>query len=361
MKKITILVSVLVACSVSLPADLVLASGKPTTTTTATYPPARYWHAFTSNGGQTAATSRLYMLGGTGGAASSYACFNDLWSYSKAGSTNAAWTLVTPTGTSRPGPRAHVGWSCGGGRCVAANGTNCVGATKETWVYTESSKAWTQINCRRYRCPSARLYPTMAYDPVRRVHVHFGGALGNTATSDTHTFDPATLTWTLVGTATGPSPRRSAAAVYVPELDRVVLFGGQVPGARVLNDLYSWNGRTWESTAASNPNDAPYLHSHSMSWDPVARRLIVTGGFVDVNDTPNARTWYVTFSTAAGASTATWTLASGIGCQSTAGSSDPVVHEGAVMAYDVPAGVQVTFGGMAGSTTYPYGNTVECR
>ena len=40
---------------------------KPNGTVTPTYPPARYWHAFASNGGDTTGTSRLYMFGGITG------------------------------------------------------------------------------------------------------------------------------------------------------------------------------------------------------------------------------------------------------------------------------------------------------
>ena len=112
-----------------------------------TYPRARYWHTFTSNGGETAATSRLYMYGGDGGADTNWMPVSDhLWVYTNAGSTGAAWTFI-PQGTSGPGSRNHHGWSCGGGQCVLANGSNGVSATNETWVFTESSQTWSQISC----------------------------------------------------------------------------------------------------------------------------------------------------------------------------------------------------------------------
>ncbi|MDH4022775.1 MAG: hypothetical protein OEV14_06590, partial [Gammaproteobacteria bacterium] len=70
----------------------------------------------------------------------------------------------------------------------------------------------------------------------------------------------------------------------------------------------------------------------------------------------------VTLSKSAGAWQATWTLASGIGCQSTAGSPpDPVVHPGAMMTRDAVGGVQVSFGGETPDGNSAYGNTVECR
>jgi hypothetical protein len=333
-----------------------------------TYPPARFWQAFASNGGETTATSRLYMFGGEGGAASSWATFNDLWVYTNAGSTGATWMLVA-TGSSAPGPRRHVGWSCGGGRCVASNGSY-VGLLKETWVFTESTQAWSQVACgsRRVVCPSARQFATTAYDRLHGTHVLFGGSAGGVASNDTYTFNPGTMSWTSNGNSSVVSPRSRAAATFVPPLGRILLFGGQQENVRALNDMYSWNGSTWsrvQQVVDATLAAVPSLHSHSIAWDPTGNRLVVTSGLVDVSDTPNPSTYYVTFSSVGGEWQANWTLASGIGCQSAAGSPpDPVVHPQARMALDVPTGVQVFFGGVVnlvdtGATAY--GNTVECR
>jgi hypothetical protein len=124
-----------------------------------------------------------------------------------------------------------------------------------------------------------------------------------------------------------------------------------------------WNGAVWEIAQYTNPlADVPAVWNHDMAWDPIGRRLIVTGGFMDsAHEQPNDKTWYVTFSSATGAWKATWMLASGIGCQSAAGSPpDPVVHPGAHMAYDPVAQAQVFFGGEAAGGESSYGNTVEC-
>jgi hypothetical protein len=331
-----------------------------------TYPAARFWHAFASNGGTTGATSRLYMFGGAGGAQLEWQDLGDLWVYDRAGSSGARWTFVPP-GSTAPGPRHHTALSCGGGFCVLSNGVQ-YSTLKETWVFAEAVAAWSQVNCgRRYVCPSARAFATLAYDPVNDSHVLFGGSSGSTAFNDTYTFTAATMKWISHGTSAAPSPRDRAAATFVPPVGRIVLFGGQQLNTRALADMYVWKGSAWapvEQVVDGTLAAVPSLHSHSIAWDPTGNRLVVTGGLKDTNDTPNTDTFYVTFTSQGGVWRAAWTKAAGIGCQSTAGSSDPTIHPGARMAFDVPTGTQVFFGGVENIVdvgAWAYDNTVECR
>jgi len=245
-----------------------------------------------------------------------------------------------------------------------------VSAQGDTWVFTESTGAWSQVSCvgRRAVCPSARVSPAMAYNPVDGTHLLFGGSDYQTSLNDTFTFSPETMKWVQNGSVGAPSPRRSAAAIFVPPLGQVVMFGGQVESLRALDEMYTWDRKKWiavQQLTDASVTAVPSLHSHSMAWDPIRERLIVTGGYVDVNDTPNPATFYVAFARVGSAWQAIWTRASGIGCQAAAGSApDAVVHPGAWMAFDVPSATQVYFGGVenvAGEGAVAYGNTVECR
>jgi hypothetical protein len=336
------------------------------TKSTPTYPQARFYQAFASNDGTTSQTSKLYMFGGM---ANSGTVIGDLWSYANAGSTGATWTYI-PGGTSAPSPRRSLGWSCGAGLCVAANGATGASMPVETWLFSESTRTWTQATCgRRALCPSARMGPAMAYDPSHGVHVLFGGdGWTNGLLADTYTFNTSTKTWTQVIGGAAPPARTAAAAVYVPGTGVVMSGGwGNTCCTETLNDMYVWNGTAWGSVASTvisdPPRAVPTLANHSMAWDATRNALIVTGGFLTSWHTPNTETWYVTISkSAAGAWQATWTLASGIGCQSAAGSPpDPVVHPGAMMARDAVGRVQVFFGGETPDGNSSYGNTVECR
>ena len=337
-----------------------------------TYPPGRDSQGFTSNGGTTTQTSRLYMFGGNKDGTAT----GDLWVYANAGSSGATWTYVpvdpSAPGTSYPSPRAWLGWSCGAGLCVLAGGMS-TSYKADTWIFTESTGTWSQVSCgRRVFCPSARSGHVMAYDPAHGVHVLFGGdSEGLALLADTYTFSAPTKTWKQVGGGVTPSPRYGAAAVFVPTVG-VVMFGGANNSLEVFNDMYVWSGTAWASVAsvvnAATPRAVPALWGHSMAWDATAGAagtgaLIVAGGLFDTGwRQPNGETWYVTFANSGGKWQATWTLASGIGCQAAAHSPpDPIVHPAARMAHDPIAGVQVFFGGRVATGQGNYGNTVECR
>lgn len=341
---------------------------KPNDEPVPTYPPARHSQSFTSNGGTSAATIRLYMFGGDG---ANFTAIADLWAYSNAGSTGARWTYI-PGGNidagEAPYNRKGAGWSCGAGSCVLVGGVS----TKyynDTWIFDESIQAWSQVKCsRRVFCPSGRAFQAMTYDPLHGVHVMFGGEVSDgTMTADTYTFNAATGTWAQMSGGTAPPPREAAAATYVPGVG-VVMFGGLADPCCVtnLNDMWVWNGVKWlpvTSTVVSDPPRAvPAIWGHSMAWDPVRGAMIVAKGLLTSSWMPSEEIWYVTFADLAGAWRATWTPAAGIGCQAATGSPpDPVVHAGARMAFDPVAGAQVFFGGTSSNPLTVHGNTVECR
>jgi len=318
-----------------------------------TYPAARAWHSFTSNGGSAFETPRLYMYGGAG---SDWSVVPDyFWFYSTAA---RGWMLVAPSGTTRPGPLQWTGLSCGAGSCVLATGSNGVGLVADTWAYSEVTNAWTRVSCgRRVVCPSPRQMVTMAFDPVRGNHLLFGGRGAMSGLNDTLTFDPATLTWTVRSPVFKPSERNRAATMHVPSVG-IVMHGGQPASAQAaLCDMYAWNGSDWARVNFDVNQPHPCLHSHDMAWDGVG--LVVTGGYVDTSDTPSRTNWRFTF--APDRRSGAWSQASIGTCQPTDG-TDGVIHPGARMAYDEQAAKRVYFGGEMNSPNgvIRYGNTVEC-
>jgi len=315
-------------------------------------PPGRAWHGFVSNGAAGSELSRLYLYGGSDTQTKALA---DLWYYSFPSAVDivGSWTLVTPAGRSKPGPRQWHGWSCGGGGCLLAYGSNGVGLAADAWYYTEApTSSWAQVRCRRAPCPSAREMVTTAYDASGH-HLLFGGRGSLSGYSDTWLFDPTTKTWQLQSRqADWPQERNRAAAAFVPGVG-VVMLGGQDSKLNVLCDMYAWKDSDWTAIGAAT-GTAPCLHSHSMAWDAAGQRLVVTGGYTDTSDTENSMRYYLPFSNGvAGA----WSTDSDLsGCVAS-------VHAGARMAFDVPTRRNVFFGGernIAGSVVR-YGDTTICQ
>jgi hypothetical protein len=116
--------------------------------------------------------------------------------------------------------------------------------SRETWEW--NGTAWTKKSTGAGH--TGRTMPAMAYDPVRKVTVLFGGEDANGYCSDTWTWNGTTWTQKNV---TGPSPRRFAHMAWDAENQRLLLFGGYDDTA--LNDVWAWNGTAWSLVNDAGP------------------------------------------------------------------------------------------------------------
>lgn len=127
--------------------------------------------------------------------------------------------------------------------------------------------------------PTARSNHVLAYDPVRRRTMLFGGRASGTVFGDTWEWDG--VAWTPRQPATSPPARAFAAATYDAVRGRVVMFGGRDFANAPLGDTWEWDGTTWvERVVATAP---PAGADHSMAFDP--RRGVVVMTSVAPRDT----------------------------------------------------------------------------
>jgi hypothetical protein len=252
-----------------------------------------------------------------------------------------------------------AGWSCGGGTCVLEDGNKGCCLINETWAYYEAANAWSKISCNASRpCPSGREAPTLAFDPTTQLHLLFGGSSLDYRVSpsanfdDTYTFNAATRRWAKMSPQQKPSPRKAAAAVFVPDVG-TVLFGG-TDLSNVLCDMFVWTGTNWE--AVTTGGNGPCLEQHSMVW--TGTHLVVAGGWTD-GGLGNSATYRFQFN--ADKRSGTWSTSSPGTCQDPTGGSDTAIHLGVKLAADdtLPP-TRVYFGGRAQSGITFYNNTVEC-
>lgn len=143
-----------------------------------------------------------------------------------------------------------------------------------TLASAASNPTWLRIildNAPTPRCDGA-----MAYDPVSKKLVLFGGFDATHQLGDTWVFDGAK--WTDVTTAVAPTPRASATMAFDSVTGQLVLFGG-FDGANYLNDTWLWDGATSTWTPASPDAAPPAIAGASLFTDPANGHVDIFGGF----------------------------------------------------------------------------------
>lgn len=134
------------------------------------------------------------------------------------------------------------------------------------------SVTWAQITTPN--SPPARAAAAMAYDPVSRKVVLFGGYDAEQYLRDTWTFDGTT--WTQIS---GPTPAARAASVLVYDAvaKQLVLFGGF--NGRYLNDTWTWNGATSAWTHVYPAHKLTPVTAPMGFTDPINGHADVIGGY----------------------------------------------------------------------------------
>jgi hypothetical protein len=124
--------------------------------------------------------------------------------------------------------------------------------------------------------PAARAASAMAYDPVSKKVVLFGGFTANRYLNETWTFDGST--WTQQSPSAAPSARAAASIAFDRKTHKLVLFGG-FDGSNYLGDTWLWDGATLTWTQA-HPKTLPTAVTGPMLFpDPVGPHVDMFGGF----------------------------------------------------------------------------------
>jgi hypothetical protein len=186
--------------------------------------------------------------------------------------------------------------------------------------------------------PSGRVDAAMAFDPVRRKAVLYGGlsqfALG--PNDDTWEWDSDTRTWASITVSAKPPHLRSHRMAYFD--GSVVLFGGLRGTGAANTDLYKYvpagNGTSATWTKVTPPGDAAPKGRWSHGLAVTGGGLVVEGG-IDTNASsiPFDDTWVLP------------TLSSGWSDQSGTGAQRPGTRYEHAMFWDEGAAGLVLFGG----------------
>lgn len=157
-------------------------------------------------------------------------------------------------------PAGAQTWAPSGRSVVALDGGPVV--TSPGWSYTtlDRSAVW----------PEGRAGASMAWDPVRREVVLYGGFGAGGYLGDTWTWDGQA--WTLAaGDGIGPAARRDAAMAWDAARQALVLYGGVLQEG-ITNEMWWWDGAVW-TPAPADPG-RPGFFSALAATDPLRREVV---------------------------------------------------------------------------------------
>jgi N-acetylneuraminic acid mutarotase len=138
------------------------------------------------------------------------------------------------------------------------------------------ASTWNQLALAPTSTPPARFYPSMAYDPVSKKIVLFGGFSDNGNLNDTWTYDGTG--WTQVATPVAPPARNGAGMAYDRATRKLVLFGGFNTN-KYLHDTWVWDGVTSTWTQAVMEKSPPHATGASLFSDPLTGGAMMFGGY----------------------------------------------------------------------------------
>lgn len=144
----------------------------------------------------------------------------------------------------------------------------------DTWLH--DGLTWTQVGGSG---PGPRTGHAMCYDPVRQTVVMFGGTDGVATLGDTWQWNGTV--WAQLAPPLSPPARMDARMAFAPLRGTVVLHGG-ASTTTVYDDLWEFDGVTWTQIPAGTtaPRALPGL-----AIDPPTQRLMLFGGKVPGSST----------------------------------------------------------------------------
>lgn len=195
--------------------------------------------------------------------------FTDTWLWD-----GAHWTQANPALSPSARQAAAMGFDHRRGVVVLFGGRDAFNQNlNDTWEWNGTT--WQLHNVPNP--PSGRVGAMLAFDPVNGALVLHGGSVfvGQyyNVFNDTWSYDGTQ--WQQRFPATPPSPRLLAGMVTDLHRQRVVMLGG------VTNDPFAWewDGAQWTPRYQANPAPRAIF---GIGYDALARRAIVTGGYVQL-------------------------------------------------------------------------------
>lgn len=147
---------------------------------------------------------------------------------------------------------------------------------RDTWTW--NGTRWTEVTG---KTAFYRSLPAMFYDPTLRKVVMYGG-IGRREREgtgvrfgDTWSFNGTD--WVEITSANSPPPRYAASVALDPTTNLTHMFGGKNEDEQFTNEHFVWNGTRWEEVEF--PNVPSPRQAAGFTWDPSLQMLTLFGGF----------------------------------------------------------------------------------
>jgi len=115
--------------------------------------------------------------------------------------------------------------------------------TNETWVYYSSNNSWSELSL--VIKPPNRYWEGLVYDEDAQRIIAFGGSNGYIeGLGDTWIYNPLNNQWVEETPNNSPENRVFFSLVYVPEISKVILFGGASYGEICYGDTWAFHHNT---------------------------------------------------------------------------------------------------------------------
>jgi len=219
---------------------------------------------------------------------------DETWAYDS--STNI-WEDLNPT--SKPSARQNyaMAYDSDTNKIVLFGGNIQGDIIDDTWVYDVSSNDWEEIEISGDK-PSKRTVHGMAYDPVHKKVILFGG-YDDDYDNETWVYDVEEETWERKYPTVSPPPTCYINLVYNPNIKKTMFFGGRNEGDLVYSNeiwIYDFSINNWTKV---NPKNKPHERARDpMVYDDDNNQLIVFGGYYnDGGDNHLGDTWTYSFHT----------------------------------------------------------------
>jgi hypothetical protein len=150
-------------------------------------------------------------------------------------------------------------------------------AYNDTWSYDYDTNSWQ--NRSPVDTPYAVL-PAYAYDPVDEVTLLFGTG-PDCLINETWSYSASANLWSNLQPANAPPYRAFSSAAYDSQSDRLVVYGGFADMDRlvIVNETWSYDFKSNAWTNLTVAYSPPPAYAHTMVYDSESDRIIMFGGF----------------------------------------------------------------------------------